>query len=93
MLNQKEIEEIMDTMFTSREDYKKEMIESVLNRLFTYHKPNDNQIVYMQTIRSKVRDLAHYLTEVCPDNNELFFAVMRLDECVMLANASIVRGE
>jgi len=63
-----------------------------LEKNFTYHKPNENQIEYYTNIRKLAHVYANYLQEVCPASRELSLAMTKLEECVMWANASIARS-
>lgn len=44
-------------------------------------------------IREKARTFALYLTDACPPSTELASAIIRLEEAVMWANASIARHD
>lgn len=66
---------------------------SDLDRRFTYHRPSGDQLDRMGLIRTSVMALALLLSTLCPKSRELSIALARLEEVMMMANASIVRNE
>ena len=72
---------------------KYDMELSDLERRYTYHPPKGNQELRYADIRANAALLAALLTEHCPESDERKRALDKLDECVMLANASIARNE
>ena len=65
------------------------MEHSELRNAFSYHSPNDQQIIHYQEIRSKARDLAEYIHTQVPQSREQALAITKLREAVMWANAGI----
>lgn len=59
---------------------------------FTYHAPKEGQPEKYEQIRSKSKELAYLIDELCPNSREKSLAVTKLEESVMWANASIARN-
>lgn len=59
---------------------------------FTYHAPNDAQIISYEVLRSQAKGLALDIQNECPDSREKSLAFTKLEECVMWANAAIARN-
>lgn len=62
-----------------------------IEHIFSYHSPHDDDIVRMQQLRKKAKDLAFYIEEHAPPSLEKSLAFTNLEQVVMWANASIVR--
>lgn len=62
-------------------------------RNFTYHAPNENQVMRMKALRLKAKALSANLDNLCPPSRELSLAQTYLEQVVFFANASIVRNE
>jgi hypothetical protein len=60
---------------------------------FSYHKPFGNQNTRYESLRSTAKVLALDIIKLCPDSRERERAIEKLEEVVMLANASIARNE
>jgi hypothetical protein len=60
---------------------------------FTYHAPKKGQPERYESLREMARELAYRINQVCPDSREKSFAMTKLEEAVMWANASIARNE
>ena len=60
---------------------------------FTYHSPNQEQIVRYDSIRYKAKELALTFARLCPDSAELEQALFLLNLATMSANAAIARNE
>lgn len=60
---------------------------------FMYHKPKDGQNEKYEALRSKAKELAYLIDDVCPNSRERSLAFTKLEEAVMWANASIARNE
>jgi len=58
---------------------------------YTYHPPTEEQITKYGSLRTKVKELAFLIEEVCPDSEEKAAAFASLDLTLMNANASIAR--
>lgn len=69
----------------------KKYTQQLLDQIFTYHKPSEESIKVIQTIREKSKELAQYIVDNCPDSDEAYTAIQRLQEVSMYANASIAR--
>lgn len=62
---------------------------SVIEALFTYHPPTDEQKVSYTLIRDAAKSLAQVIDQCCPAGPDRTTAIRKLRECVMTANASI----
>jgi hypothetical protein len=60
---------------------------------FTYHKPFGNQPERYEKLRSKAKELANLILELCPKSREKSLAFTKLEESIMWANSSIARNE
>lgn len=60
---------------------------------FTYHPPKEGQPEKYAGLRKKVKELAFFIDEICPDSREKSLAMTKLEESVMWANAAIARNE
>lgn len=58
---------------------------------YTYHPPTEAQVVKYTSLRTRVKELAFLIEEVCPDSEEKAAAFASLDLTLMNANASIAR--
>lgn len=62
-----------------------------LKNRFTYHQPKAGQAKKYTQIRAFAHEYATLLVNLCPQSPELIRAIDKLEEAVMLANASIAR--
>ena len=62
-----------------------------LHKRFTYHPPKEGQPEIYEDIRSRARNYAMYISQICPESRELSLAITKLEEVVFWANASIAR--
>lgn len=69
------------------------MDTKIINRNFTYHAPHGDQTASFELLRSAARGLAVTIQGECPESREKSLAFTKLEECVMWANAAIVRNE
>ena len=69
------------------------MDELRIENRFTYHAPKDGQPERYVAIRDKAKELAKLIESECQSSRERSVSINKLDECVMLANASIARNE
>lgn len=65
----------------------------ILENIFSYHAPNPHQQDRYEVIRQLAKNYVLYLLLHCPRSNELQKAIDKVEESVMLANASIARNE
>ena len=63
-----------------------------IENAFTYHKPKEGQPEKYGALRSKAKELAYLIDELCPDSREKSLAMTKLEEASMWANASIARS-
>lgn len=68
-------------------------INPEIENSFSYHAPKGNQAERYESIRTKVKELAHMIDELCPNSREKSVAMTNLETAVMWANASIARNE
>lgn len=59
---------------------------------FTYHAPKDGQPEKYEVLRSKAKELAYLMDELCPNSREKSLAMTKLEESTMWAKASIARN-
>jgi len=59
---------------------------------FNYHTPKDGQPEKYDTIRSKAKELAYVIEELCPNGREKSMAMFELETAVFWANASVARN-
>ena len=67
------------------------MTEQIENN-FTYHAPQEGQPEKYEALRSKAKELAYLIDELCPNSREKSLAMTKLEESSMWANASIARN-
>lgn len=60
---------------------------------FTYHPPKEGQSEKYEALRTKAKELAYLIEELCPNSREKSLALTQLEGCSMWANASIARNE
>lgn len=60
-----------------------------LTNIFSYHPPFGDQEIRYQIIREQAKALAIHIEKWCPRSREKSLAITKLQECVMMANASI----
>lgn len=60
-----------------------------IDYIFKYHPPKDEQILIYQNIREMGKNFARHLQGHLPDCTETRFAIAKIREAVMWANASI----
>lgn len=58
---------------------------------FSFHKPDQEGVERMRTIRAKVRELATMIDEICPEGREKATALTQLSFVMMSANSAIVQ--
>lgn len=64
-----------------------------IENTFTYHAPNESQIVKYAALRAEAQKLAYIIKDACPESREKSIALTKLQECIMMANASIAINE
>jgi hypothetical protein len=69
------------------------MTSTQLDQLFTYHPPNESQIVRYQDLREKAKELAKLIVDHCPESREASLAITHLQTANMFANAAIAIHE
>lgn len=69
------------------------MTNAEIEKIFSYHTPREDQSLRYDTIRYKAKMFAAYINEYCPDSREKSFAITKLEEAVMWANAAIARND
>ena len=63
-----------------------------IENAFTYHHPKEGQPEKYEALRSKAKELACLIDELCPDSREKSLAMTKLEEASMWANASVARN-
>jgi hypothetical protein len=69
-----------------------EATEETLENIYMYHSPTDLQQNLYENLRLYGKKLAEVILELCPDCRERKIALMKVEEAVMWANASIARS-
>jgi hypothetical protein len=62
-----------------------------IDNSFTYHPPEPGQPEIYQAIRDKAKELAVLIMDMAPDCSARNRAIVKVEEAVMWANASIAR--
>lgn len=62
-----------------------------LHNRFTYHKPDPEKAVKHREVRDAIQDLAETLDIWLPDGREKTLVLIKLEEAMFWANASIAR--
>ena len=63
--------------------------DAIINDLFSYHTPTDEQTEHFKAIRDKAWSLALTIVTYCPDSPERDTSITKLRETVMWANSAI----
>lgn len=63
-----------------------------IENAFTYHQPKEGQPEKYEALRSKTKELAYLIDELCPDSREKSLAMTKLEEASMWANTSVARN-
>ncbi len=64
-----------------------------LENRFTYHPPKADQSGRYDALRKKALEMALLFDKYCPDSREKSLAIIKLEEAICWANASIARNE
>ena len=64
-----------------------------VNRSFTYHPPEPDQVPRYNELRSEAKRLAEKIITLTPESREQSLALTNLEQAVMWANAAIARNE
>lgn len=67
--------------------------EEDIERWFQYHAPKGDQAERYEKLRAKAKELALLINELCPESSDKSFAIRKLREVVMTANAAIACDE
>lgn len=71
----------------------KDFINPEIENRFMYHAPKQGQPEKYEAIRSKAKELAHMIDELCPNSREKSVAMTELETAVFWANAAIARNK
>jgi hypothetical protein len=69
------------------------MPELDLENIFKYHAPKDDQPKRYERLRASARQFAETVITCCPDAEDRNYAIRKIREAVMMANASIAINE
>ncbi|MCY9733140.1 hypothetical protein M5X17_05120 [Paenibacillus alvei] len=64
----------------------------VIENNFKYHLSKEGQLDKYDAIRTKAKELAYMIDELCPNSREKSLAMTNLEQAIMWANASIARN-
>lgn len=64
-----------------------------LDNVFTYHAPHGDQVERYAKLRIAAKFLAQQFLEQCPPSRERSLAITKIQEAVMMGNASIAIHE
>jgi hypothetical protein len=64
--------------------------EEIIDQLFTYHAPDQQQQQHLQAVRMAAKHLGHVILASVPPGADRSAAIRKLRESVMTANAAIV---
>ena len=67
--------------------------QAMLENLFRYHRPHGNQAERYESIRANAKLFAEIVVMLTPAGPDQEAAILKLRECVFLANAAIACGE
>lgn len=68
-------------------------IDKDIDNVFKYHAPKEGQPAKYEALREKAKEFAHLIVELCPESADRTIALRKLQETVMVANASIAIHE
>lgn len=68
------------------------MSDEVLEHRFMYHVPKEGQAEKYEALRSKAKEFASLIQELCPESRERSVAITNLETSTFWANASIARS-
>lgn len=66
------------------------MTHDAVEDYFTYRTPDEGQIVAMNNIRNKAKELAHVILDETPQCPDQTLAIQKLREVVMRANLGVM---
>lgn len=69
------------------------MDSKTIDRNFGHNEPNGDQTARLELLHGTARVMAKTIQGECPESREKSLAFTKLEECVMWANAAIVRNE
>ncbi|MCS1393576.1 hypothetical protein QH639_04975 [Lysinibacillus sp. 1 U-2021] len=68
-------------------------VNPIIENSYSYHSPKGDQTARYEALRSKAKELAHMIDELCPNSREKSLAQTNLEQTVMWANKSIACNE
>lgn len=68
------------------------MEKQTIDNIYTYHAPNKEKVDIYTSLRQEAKRLANKINKSCPESREKDQALLKLEEVVMWANASIARN-
>ena len=72
-------------------DSTRDYLQIDLERRFTYHPPQPDQVPRYNELREQGKALALLIVRLTPENREQACAITKLEEAIMWANAAIAR--
>lgn len=68
-------------------------VQDMVESMFSYHDINQDQVNRANEVRELFKALAHRLVVICPTSTERSAMLVKMQECMMLANTAIARED
>lgn len=68
------------------------MKQELLDYNFVHHSPSQEQIRNYDAVRSKFKEVAELINDICPESREKNVSMTNLEQAMFWANASIARA-
>lgn len=82
--------ELLDSEINFRK--KVQQVNEQIKNNYMYHAPKESQAEKYDQLRSKAKELAYLIDELCPNSREKALANTNLEQSIMWANASVARN-
>lgn len=69
------------------------MQKELIDFCFIHHPPRPDQIKKYDTVRSRFKEMAEMIKNICPETRERDQSMVNLEQAMFWANASIAREE
>jgi hypothetical protein len=64
-----------------------------LENIYTYHPPTQETLPKFEQLRSKAKEFACLIQEICPDSRERAAGLTNLENALFWVNASVARNQ